>query len=190
MQPHERIPTVGLDAGGGGICILLQTPVKEAAAAELTIGAMIENQPLTMIGRVCWGDVVKVKGSDHYRYGLKLESIADEDWDRLMQWSVETNSEYREGEPLSEPQRDALLISQTQEEIARELLARERIDPFGENRLPPIEYHFRKYTMRQGVPYVWLLVRSRCSDRINHTVVDHMTNILVGCYDRNIKILD
>jgi hypothetical protein len=188
-QPGERVPTIGLDVSGGGMCILLQQPVKDPAA-EMMIGAVIENKPFTIVGTIRWSDVVKVKGVDHYRYGLKLQSIADEDWDRLIQWTLESNAELVEGQSLSAAQRDALVTASTQNQISQELLNRERIDPFGENRLPLIEYNFVKYTMRQGVPYVWLKVRSRTIDKTLRTAVDHMTNILVGCEDGNLKIVD
>ncbi len=47
-----------------------------------------------------------------------------------------------------------------------------------------------KYTMRQGSPYVWLRVRSRCTDRTLQTVVDHMTNVLVSTDDGHTKLID
>lgn len=188
-SPGERVPLVGLDISGGGLCILLQTPVRDLAA-ELMLGAVIQSKPFTVIGTVRWSDVVKVKGVDHYRYGLKLKSIADDDWDRLMLWTVENNSDFVEGATLSAAQRDALITQQTQDKIADELRAKQRIDPYQDGKLPLIEYNFVKYTMRQGAPYVWLRVRSRCTDRTLQTVVDHMTNVLVSCDDGHTKLID
>jgi len=187
--PGERVPLVGLDISGGGLCILLQQPVKDLSS-ELMLGAVIQAKPFTVIGTVRWSDVVKVKGVDHYRYGLKLKSIADDDWDRLMLWTVENNSDFVEGATLSAAQRDSLITQQTQEKIANELQSKERIDPFQDGKLPLIEYNFVKYTMRQGAPYVWLRVRSRCVDRTLQTTVDHMTNVLVSCDDGHTKLID
>lgn len=183
------MPLVGLDISGGGLCILLQQPVKDLSA-ELMLGAVIQAKPFTVIGTVRWSDVVKVKGVDHFRYGLKLKSIADDDWDRLMLWTVENNSDFSEGATLSATQRDSLITQQTQDKIAEALLAKNRIDPYSENKLPLIEYNFVKYTMRQGSPYVWLRVRSRCTDRTLQTVVDHMTNVLVSTDDGHTKLID
>jgi hypothetical protein len=187
--PGERVPLVGLDISGGGLCVLLQQPVKDLSA-ELMLGAVIQSKPFTVIGTVRWSDVVKVKGVDHFRYGLKLKSIADDDWDRLMLWTVENNSDFVEGASLSAAQRDALITQQTQDKIAESLLAKGRIDPFQDGKLPLIEYNFVKYTMRQGAPYVWLRVRSRCTDKTLQTVVDHMTNVLVSCDDGHTKLID
>jgi hypothetical protein len=187
--PGERVPLVGLDISGGGLCVLLQQPVKDLSA-ELMLGAVIQSKPFTVIGTVRWSDVVKVKGVDHYRYGLKLKSIADDDWDRLMLWTVENNSDFSEGATLSAAQRDSLITQQTQDKIAEALLAKNRIDPYSEHKLPLIEYNFVKYTMRQGAPYVWLRVRSRCTDKTLQTVVDHMTNVLVSCDDGHTKLID
>ena len=188
-SPGERVPLVGLDISGGGLCVLLQQPVKDLSA-ELMLGAVIQAKPFTVIGTIRWSDVVKVKGVDHFRYGLKLKSIADDDWDRLMLWTVENNSDFVEGATLSAAQRDSLITQQTQDHIATDLRAKERIDPYADGKLPLIEYNFVKYTMRQGAPYVWLRVRSRCTDRTLHTIVDHMTNVLVSCDDGHIKLID
>lgn len=187
--PGERVPLVGLDISGGGLCILLQQPVKDLSA-ELMLGAVIQAKPFTVIGTVRWSDVVKVKGVDHFRYGLKLKSIADDDWDRLMLWTVENNSDFSEGATLSAAQRDALITQHTQDKIAESLLAKGRIDPYSDGKLPLIEYNFVKYTMRQGAPYVWLRVRSRCTDKTLQTVVDHMTNVLVSTDDGHTKLID
>ena len=185
----EKLPLVGLDISGGGLCILLQHPIKDGGS-ELTLGAVIDNKPFTVIGTVRWTDVVKVRGVDHYRYGLKLKSIADEDWDRLMLWTVENNSEFSEGTTLSAAQRDALITQQAQQKIAEELVSRERIDPVVDGRLPLIEYSFVKYTMRQGVPYVWLRVRSRRTDHTLHEAVEYKSNVLVSCDDGHIKLVE
>lgn len=185
----ERLPLVGLDISGGGLCILLQQAIKDPGP-ELTLGAVIDNKPFTVIGTVRWTDIVKVKGVDHYRYGLKLKSIADDDWDRLMLWTVENNAEFVEGMALSAAQRDALITQQTQEKIAETLQSRDRIDPIVGGKLPLIEYNFVKYTMRQGAPYVWLKVRSRRLDRTLNSVVDHHTNVLISCDDGHIKVID
>jgi len=47
-----------------------------------------------------------------------------------------------------------------------------------------------KYTMRQSVPWILLKVRSRVSDRIQHRIDEHFTQILVGIDDQKIKVLD
>jgi len=188
-NPGERIPTVGLDLSGGGTCLLLQQPVKDPNA-ELMIGAVVDAKPFTLVGRIRWSDVVKVKGVDHYRYGLQLQSIADEDWDRLMAWTLQSSSELAEGSTLSPEQRDAMITPDTQLKIGEELVTRERVDPFQAGKLPLIEYSFVKYTMRQGVPYIMLKVRSRASDKIKSSIEEFFTQILVGCDDGHLKILD
>jgi hypothetical protein len=188
-SPGERVPLVGLDISGGGLCVLLQQPVKDLAA-DLMLGAVIDSKPFTVIGSIRWSDVVKVKGADHYRYGLKLKSIADDDWDRLMLWTVENNSDFSEGTTLSAAQRDSLVTQQTQEKITGELVERRRLDSPQNGQLPLVEYNFVKYTMRQGAPYVWLRVRSRCTDKTLHTVADYMTNVLVSCDDGHMKLIE
>ena len=56
--------------------------------------------------------------------------------------------------------------------------------------MPLIEYNFVKYTMRHGIPYVWLRVRSRCTRPNPHAITDHVTNVLIGCNDGHMKILE
>jgi hypothetical protein len=187
--PGLRVPLVGLNLSGGGMCVLFQQPFAERSP-ELKVGAVVHTEAFTMNGVVRWGDVVKIKGVDHFRYGLKLTSISDADWDRLMHWTIENNTDFVEGSTLSAAQRDALVTEWTQEKIAKELLARGRVDPYPAGQLPLIEYVFVRYTMRAGTPYVWLRVRSRCTDAKLRTTIDRITNVLVACNDGHLKILE
>jgi hypothetical protein len=180
---------VGLNAGGGGFCVVFQQPF-DHAPAEMRLGAVVESEAFTMNATIRWHDVMRIKGVEHHRYGVKLTAIADRAWDQLMRWTVQDNPEFVEGASLSEAQRDALITPKTQERIVADLLRKGRVDPYEDGKLPLVEYNFLRYTMRHGTPYVWLCVRSRTSDPILHTTKDQATNVLVGCYDGHIKYLD
>jgi PilZ domain len=78
-QTGERIPIVGLDFSGGGLSVLVQNRIEDVAS-DLTIGGVIDGKPFSLSGRIRWADTVKVKGVDHFRYGVKLAQIADGDW--------------------------------------------------------------------------------------------------------------
>ena len=187
-QPGERIPTVGLDISGGGLSLLLQHPVKDLAG-DLMIGAVIDDKPFSVVARVRWADTFKVKGVDHYRYGLSLSSIADKDWDRLMHWTLQHSGDLAEGATLSAEQRDAMISAEMQFKIGQALVEKERLDPFQDNKLPLIEYNFERYTMRGGIPYMLFKIRSRYSDRIHSRIEEHFTEILVGCEDGKLTVL-
>jgi len=185
----EHVPVVGLNASGGGFCVIFQEKF-DHAPAEIRLGAVVDSEPFTMNAMIRWADVMKIKGVEHYRYGVKLTAIADRAWDRLMRWTVEDNPEFVEGATLSAAQRDALITPKTQERITGDLLRKGRIDPYEGNNLPLVEYNFIRYTMRHSTPYVWLAVRSRTTDPILHTSRDLTSNVLVGCYDGHVKFLD
>ena len=189
-EPGDHVPTVGLDISGGGICLLVQKPISDPTQL-LTLGVMVGDKPFSVVGRVLWSNVYQVKGVDHYRYGIKLSTIADADWERLMHWILDGGAGTApEGSHLTDAQRDELLASEVQSQIAEALVERERLDPPGAGRAPRIEYVFERYTMRLGTPYMAFRLHTRHSDLYKRTIEEHDTRILVGCEDGRLKVLD
>lgn len=175
-----RFPAVGLDIGGGGLCLLTQQPIP-ADAKELSVVVLIDEKPVPLTGIVKWTDTIKYKDKDHYRHGLKLTKISDADWDAMMNsLSVQIGlSTPASGSVLTAKQRDTLIPATLQGEIAEALVKRERLDKPSPGNLPLTEYKFEGYTMRKSVPFYKLTVRSKVRNLSGRDLVDFRTTILV-----------
>ncbi len=175
-----RFPAVGLDIGGGGLCLLTQQPIPNGAA-ELSIVVLVDERPVPITGMVKWTDTIKYKEKDHYRYGLKLLKISDTDWDSMMNaLSVQIGlGTPASGSVLTAKQRDSLIPAAVQKEIAEALVKRERLDAPQNECLPLTEYKFEGYTMRKSVPFYKLTVRSKKRDYSGRNLQEYRTTILV-----------
>ena len=175
-----RFPAVGLDIGGGGLCLLTQQPIP-SDARELSIVVLIDERPVPITGFVKWTDTIKYKDKDHYRYGLKLLKISDADWDSMMNaLSVQIGlGTPASGSILTAKQRDSLIPSGVQEQIAEALVKRERLDAPQHDCLPLTEYKFEGYTMRKSVPFYKLTVRSKKRNLSGRDLNEFRTTILV-----------
>lgn len=186
-----RFPAVGLDIGGGGMCLLTQEPLSDAIREELQVIALVAEKPVAISASVCWTESVQHKGKDHFRYGLKLKAIADQDWDLIMRWAMDEHLAAEapsSGTVLTATQRDSLIPVRTQHQIATALVKKARLDPTDESRLPLVEYKFEGYTMRKNVPFYKLTVRSKKSD--HRTIEEFRTQVLVLVEGDGVLVLD
>lgn len=188
---EARFPAVGLDIGGGGMCLLTQEPIDDRLREGLQVIALVADKPVAINASVCWNDTLKHKGRDHYRYGLRLKQIADQDWDLIMRWALDEhvgNEAPSTGTVLTATQRDSLIPFRTQRQIATALVKKARLDPTDDTRLPLVEYKFEGYTMRKNVPFYKLTVRSKKSD--SRTLEEFRTTVLVLVEGDGVLVLD
>ena len=186
-----RFPAVGLDIGGGGLCLLTQQPIP-GEIRELSVVVLVDERPVPVSGAVMWTDTIKYKDKDHFRYGLKLLKIADADWDSMMnslsvQMGLGTPAS---GSVLTATQRDQLIPHRVQEQISEALIKRERLDaPHGDS-LPLTEYKFEGYTMRKSVPMYKLSVRSKKRNLSGRDLNEFRTTILVLVEGNGVVLAD
>lgn len=186
-----RFPAVGLDIGGGGLCLLTQQPIP-GEVSELSVVVLIDEKPVPVTGMVKWNDTIKYKDKDHFRYGLKLLKIADGDWDSMMNsMSVQMGlSTPVNGSILTAKQRDQLIPARVQEQISDALIKRERLDLPHADCLPLTEYKFEGYTMRKSVPMFKLTVRSKKRNITGRDLNEFRTTILVLIEGNGVVVAD
>lgn len=182
---------MGLDIGGGGLCLLTQQPIP-AELHELSVVLLIDERPVPVTGAVKWNDTIKYKDKEHFRYGLKLLKIADGDWDVMMNaMSVQMGlSTPANGAILTAKQRDQLIPARVQEQIADALVKRERLDAPQADCLPLTEYKFEGYTMRKSVPMYKLTVRSKKRSLSGRDLNEFRTTILVLIEGNGVIVAD
>lgn len=186
-----RFPAVGLDIGGGGLCLLTQQPIPPEAH-EVSIVVLVDEKPVPVTGLVKWTDTIKYKEKDHFRYGLKLVKISDADWDGMMNaLSVHAGlSSPTSGTVLTAKQRDELIPKAVQIQITDALVKRQRLDAPHQDCLPLTEYKFEGYTMRKSVPFYRLTVRSKMRDLTGRNLDEFRTTILVLIEGNGVVLAD
>ncbi|MDE2571742.1 MAG: PilZ domain-containing protein [bacterium] len=186
---EERMPAIGLDISGGGLCLLTQQPLPPRTAC-LSAVVLIGDRPVSIGGEIRWRDTVNYQGRPHYRYGLRFVAIDDVDWEHIMRFATgEGDAIPSEGSTLDAAQRDALVPSLAQRRIVEKLVQSQRLDRPRRPSSALVEYRFDGYMMRQGVPYLRLTVRSKRT--LFDTVSEFRTKVLVPLDDpaRDIVVL-
>ena len=189
--PEMRFPAVGLDIGGGGLCLLTQQPIP-AGGQELSIVVLVDERPVPVTGTLKWADTIKYKDKEHYRYGVKLTKISDADWDAMMNaLSVQIGlGTPASGSVLTAKQRDTLIPAKVQGEITEALVKRGRLDAPQHDCLPLAEYKFEGYTMRKSVPFYKLTVRTKMRTASGRDLNEFRTTILVLIEGNGVIVAD
>jgi len=173
------------------LCLLTQQPIP-AELHEVQVVALIDEHPVPITGAVKWNDTIKYKEQDCFRYGLKLIKIADNDWENMMNalsLAMGIGSP-ASGTILTAKQRDMLVPKRVQDQISDALIKRERLDRPQADILPLTEYKFDGYTMRKGVPYYRLTVRSKRRNLSGRHLEEFRTSILVLIEGNGVIIAD
>jgi hypothetical protein len=184
-------PAYGLDISGGGICLLTKEPIPPSVLKNLELLVMIGERKVRFTGSGCWAVPVKVRGTTHYRYGVRLKQISDRDWDYVMEHSLdgEGGPQLTPGTLLTDSQRATVLPPEKQHRIAEALALKKRLDYHGEKRLPLVEYTFNDYVMQRGTPFYRLSVRSKTINA-DRSTAEHRTSVLVAIEGDAVKVLD
>jgi hypothetical protein len=184
-------PAYGLDISGGGICLLTKEPIAPSNLKNLELLVMIEDRKVRFTGSGCWAVPVKVRGTTHYRYGLRLKQIADRDWEYVMEHSLdgEGGPQLTPGTLLTEAQRASILPLAKQHRIAESLARKKKLDYRGEKQLPLVEYTFNDYVMQRGTPFYRFTVRSKVVNA-DRSTSEHRTSVLVAIEGDAVKVGD
>jgi hypothetical protein len=190
---QERKPAIGLDISGGGLRILVKDEV-EHQGIDLPVVVLIADRPVQLQAKVKWVDRTQHQGEEHFLYGLKLSRIADHEWDRIMDWTLEeaagtVSPELRVGSVLTAVQRDSMIPIPRQVEIAKKLAEKGRLDAIAGGRLPLVEYKFEGFKMRMGIPYYKMTVRSKKTER-DQSATEYRTSVLARIESEGVVVLD
>ncbi len=132
-------PAYGLDFGGGGLQLLTREPLTERGAILLTV--MLDGRRLRFHAVRAWTGSLNSHDGPRYRHGMRLKTMADRDWDYLMQLLVKDTRNSR-GSVLTPTARDTLFSAEKQHQIAAALAEAGRLTYSWGQRLPLIEYAF------------------------------------------------
>jgi len=184
-------PAYGLDISGGGICLLTKEPIAPAVLKNLELLVMVGDRKVRFTGSGCWAVPMKVRGTTHYRYGLRLKQIADRDWDYVMEHSLdgEGGPQLTPGTLLTDAQRATILPLEKQHRIAESLAIKKKLDYRGDKQLPLVEYTFNDYVMQRGTPFYRLTVRSKTLNA-DRSTSEHRTQVLVAIEGDAVKVLE
>lgn len=192
---QERKPAIGLDIGGGGLRLLTKDQV-EHKGVDVPVVVLIADRPVQLAAKVKWVDKTLHQGEEHFLYGFKLSKIADHEWDRIMEWTLDEAAQVQTaladlqvGSILTAVQRDSLIPVARQIEIAKRLAEKGRLDPIEGNRLPLVEYKFEGYKMRMGIPYYRLTVRSKKTEK-DRSHTEYRTSVLARIESEGVVVLD
>lgn len=193
-KEQERKPAIGLDISGGGMRMLTKDLV-DHRGVDLPVVILIADRPVQLSAKVKWVEKTLHLGEDHYLCGLKLSKIADHEWDRIMEWTLEeaaptaVSADVKVGSVLTTVQRDSLIPTPRQVEVAKRLAEKGRLDPIEGNRLPLVEYKFEGYKMRMGIPYYKLTVRSKKTEK-DRSFTEYRTSVLARIESEGVVVLD
>lgn len=173
----EAKPAYGLDVGGGGLQLLTRDAIGRSRGDRVVVVATVANRRVELQAERRWNTRVATVEGVRYRTGLRLLAIADADWDFLMAAMTAEVQGLTAGAPLTAVQRDMLLSSTKQHNVAALLAAAGRLT-FERGPRPAIDYAFERYLMRNGRACFALEVRSRRTSAGRTTV--HTSRILVA----------
>jgi PilZ domain len=144
---------IGLDIGGGGICLITQEPVERD---EFEVRAQIDERQLRMRAKVVWKDSVQHQGRRVHRYGMRFIGIPADDWDAIIRYTTdrpvaESNKAQDELTAVRMTPDDAarLLPKALQNRLLRMLVERRRLAPL-EDRITPLVQYFYSGIVRHN----------------------------------------
>jgi hypothetical protein len=156
---------IGLDIGGGGLCILTQEPV---GREEFEIRATIEQRVIRMRARAVWEDTVSHQGKSVWRYGMRFTGISADDWDAIVRYAhdkavTQENKAQEELVTVRMTPDDAsrLLPVVLQRKLLQNLVERRRLAPLQENVTPLVQYFYSGLVQHNGGLHHRLTIQSK-----------------------------
>jgi hypothetical protein len=156
---------IGLDIGGGGLCVLAQEPV---GRDEFEVRATIETRVLRMRAKAVWQDTVSHQGKSVWRYGMRFTGISADDWDAIIRYTSdkpvhEQNKAQEELVTVRMTPDDAnrLLPSVLQQRMLQMLVDRRRLAPLQENHTPLVQYFYSGVTRHHNAMVHRLTIQSK-----------------------------
>ncbi|MBV8371380.1 MAG: PilZ domain-containing protein [Candidatus Eremiobacteraeota bacterium] len=137
---------IGLDIGGGGLCILTQEPIKRD---EFEVRVVLDERNLRMRAKVVWHDNVQHQGRKVWRYGMRFTGIPADDWDAIIRYTTdrpvtEANKAQDELAAVRMTPDDTarLLPKELQTRLLQMLVERRRLAPLDERVTPLVQYFY------------------------------------------------
>jgi hypothetical protein len=158
-------PAIGLDLGGGGLCIITQEP---AGKDEFEVRATIESRVVRMRARAVWQDEVTHQGKSVWRYGMRFTGISADDWDAIVRYAdekpvTETNKTQEELTTIRMTPDDAnrLLPTRLQQRLLQMLVERRRLAPLKGHHTPLVQYFYSGIVRHEGKLVHRLTIQSK-----------------------------
>ena len=137
---------IGLDIGGGGLCILTQEPI---GREEFEVRVVLDERSLRMRAKVVWHDNVQHQGRKVWRYGMRFTGIPADDWDTIIRYTTdrpvaEANKAQEELAAVRMTPDDTarLLPKELQTRLLQMLVDRRRLAPLDERVTPLVQYFY------------------------------------------------
>ena len=137
---------IGLDIGGGGLCILTQEPI---GRDEFEVRVVLDERNVRMRAKVVWHDNVQHQGRKVWRYGMRFTGIPADDWDAIIRYTTdrpvaEANKAQEELAAVRMTPDDTarLLPKELQTRLLQMLVDRRRLAPLDERVTPLVQYFY------------------------------------------------
>jgi PilZ domain len=137
---------IGLDIGGGGLCILTQEPI---GRDEFEVRVVLDERNVRMRAKVVWHDNVQHQGRTVWRYGMRFTGISADDWDAIIRYTTdrpvaEVNKAQEELASVRMTPDDTarLLPKELQTRLLQMLVERRRLAPLDERVTPLVQYFY------------------------------------------------
>ena len=137
---------IGLDIGGGGLCILTQEPI---GREEFEVRVVLDERNVRMRAKVVWHDNVQHQGRTVWRYGMRFTGIPADDWDAIIRYTTdrpvaEANKAQEELASVRMTPDDTarLLPKELQTRLLQMLVERRRLAPLDERVTPLVQYFY------------------------------------------------
>ena len=137
---------IGLDIGGGGLCILTQEPI---GRDEFEVRVVLDERSVRMRAKVVWHDNVQHQGRKVWRYGMRFTGIPADDWDAIIRYTTdrpvaEANKAQEELAAVRMTPDDTarLLPKELQTRLLQMLVERRRLAPLDERVTPLVQYFY------------------------------------------------
>ena len=139
-------PAIGLDIGGGGLCILTQEPV---GREEFEVRVQLDDLNLRIRAKTVWHDNVQHQGRKVWRYGMRFTGIPADDWDAIIRYTTdrpvaEANKAQEELSAVRMTPDDTarLLPKELQTRLLSMLVERHRLAPLDDRVTPLVQYFY------------------------------------------------
>ena len=143
---HTSRAAIGLDIGGGGLCILTQEPL---ARDEFEVRVQLDERQLHVRVKTVWHDNVQHQGRKVWRYGTRFTGIPADDWDAVIRYTTdrpvaESNKAQEELATVRMTPDDTarLLPGELQTRLLQLLVERRRLAPLDERVTPLVQYFY------------------------------------------------
>jgi hypothetical protein len=156
---------IGLDIGGGGLCIITQEQVPRA---EFEVRAQIDDRQVRVRARVVWHDNVQHQGRKVWRYGLRFTGIPADDWDAIIRYTSDKSvSEVNKAQEeltavrMTPDDTARLLPKELQTRLLQMLVERRRLAPLDERVTPLVQYFYSGIVRRDDKLMHRLVIQSK-----------------------------